>query len=203
MNYSRKEKSTSVDVIALVAALAFLGVVLLTIAPVTFPLQQQEAAAQQQQDNTTTTTTTTPMTTTNQSIMPSSNNKTFYVFGAEVEGLDEETAGIPGDIYTLPVIVVNRGDSVTVHFYNTEAEEEEEEEEATEEVAEERHSFTIDAQPYSVDIDVAPGESGNATFTANQEGIFPYYCKYHLPTMIGELVVLPASQPGTPPAPAT
>jgi len=201
MSYSHKEKSTSVDIIALVAALAFLGVVLLTIVPVTFPLRQQEAAAQQQQDNTTTTTTTTPMTTTNQSIMPASSNKTFYVFGAEVEGLDEETTGIPGDIYTLPVIVVNRGDSVTVNFYNTEAEEEEEE--ATEEVAEERHSFTIDAQPYSVDIDVAPGESGNATFTANQEGIFPYYCKYHLPTMIGELVVLPASQPGTPPAPAT
>ena len=191
MSYSHKEKSTSVDIVALIAALAFLGVVVLTMVPVTFPLRQQEAAAQQQQDNTTTTTTTTPMTTTNQSIMPASSNKTFYVFGAEVEGLDEEAAGIPGDIYTLPVIVVNRGDSVTVNFYNTEAEEEEEEE-ATEEVAEERHSFTIDAQPYSVDIDVAPGESGNATFTANQEGVFPYYCKYHLPTMIGELVVLPA-----------
>ncbi len=121
------------------------------------------------------------------------------MFGAEVEGLDEETAGIPGDIYTLPVIVVNRGDSVTVNFYNVEAEEgggeeatEEETEQETGEEAEERHSFTIDAQPYSVDIDVAPGESGNATFTANQEGVFPYYCKYHLPTMVGHLVVLPA-----------
>jgi hypothetical protein len=171
-------KSTSIAIVILVAALAFL-VVLLTIVPVTFPLLQQEAVAQQ--DNTTTT---------NQSIMLVSSNKTFYVFGAEVEGLNEEAAGIPGDIYTLPVIVVNRWDSVTVHFYNTEAEEEEE---ATEEVAEERYSFTIDAQPYSVDIDVGPGESGNATFTASQEGIFPYYCKYHLPTMTGQLVVLPAS----------
>ena len=70
---------------------------------------------------------------------------------------------------------------MTVNFYNTEQE------------TEERHSFTIDGQPYSVDIDIAGGESGNATFTVatDQEGIFPYYCKYHLPTMVGQLVVLP------------
>jgi plastocyanin len=135
--------------------------------------EQQEAVAQQ--DNNTTT----PITTT-QSIMPASSNKTFYVFSAEVEGLDQATARIPGDIFTPPIIVVNRGDSVTVDFYNTEQE------------TEERHSFTIDAPPYSVDIDIAGGESGNATFTsADQEGIFPYYCKYHLPTMVGQLVVLP------------
>ena len=136
--------------------------------------QQQEALAQQVNN------TTTPITT-NQSIMPASNNKTFYVFSAEVEGLDQATARIDGDIFTPPIIVVNRGDSVTVNFYNTEQE------------TEERHSFTIDSQPYSVDIDIAGGESGNATFTADdQEGVFPYYCKYHLPTMVGQLVVLPA-----------
>ncbi|MDQ4101237.1 MAG: hypothetical protein M3115_03500, partial [Thermoproteota archaeon] len=59
-------------------------------------------------------------------------------------------------------------------------------------------SFTIDAQPYSVDIDIAGSESGNTTFTAaaDQVGIFPYYCKYHLPTMVGQLVVLsPTTQP--------
>ena len=136
--------------------------------------QQQEALAQQVNN------TTTPITT-NQSIMPASNNKTFYVFSAEVEGLDQATTRIEGDIFTPPIIVVNRGDSVTVNFYNTE------------QATEERHSFTIDAQPYSVDIDIAGGESGNATFTADdQEGVFPYYCKYHLPTMVGQLVVLPA-----------
>ena len=108
--------------------------------------------------------------------MPASSNKTFYVFSAEVAGLDGATARILGDVFTPPIIVVNRGDSVTVNFYNTEQE------------TEERHSFTIDAQPYSVDIDIAGGESGNATFTVatDQEGIFPYYCKYHLPTMVGQ-----------------
>ncbi|MDQ3883128.1 MAG: hypothetical protein M3243_03645, partial [Thermoproteota archaeon] len=54
-----------VDIVALVAALAFLGVVVLTIVPLTFPLQQQEATAQQQDNATTTTITTTPMRTTN------------------------------------------------------------------------------------------------------------------------------------------
>jgi plastocyanin len=160
-------------------AIAMSSVVL----PVLFRSEQQQAVAQQQGNNITTNATT-PITTT-QPIMPVSSNKTFYVFSAEVEGLDEATARIPGDIYTPPVIVVNGGDSVTVNFYNTEQE------------TEERHSFTIDAQPYSVDIDIAGGESGNATFiAADQEGIFPYYCKYHLPTMVGQLVVLsPTTQP--------
>ena len=160
-------------------AIAMSSVVL----PALFPSEQQQAVAEQQGNNIITNATT-PITTT-QPIMPVSSNKTFYVFSAEVEGLDEATARIPGDIYTPPVIVVNGGDSVTVNFYNTEQE------------TEERHSFTIDAQPYSVDIDIAGGESGNATFTAaDQEGIFPYYCKYHLPTMVGQLVVLsPTTQP--------
>jgi plastocyanin len=135
--------------------------------------QQQEALAQQVNS------TTIPITTT-QSIMPASNNKTFYVFSAEVEGLNQTTTRIiPPDIFTPPIIVINRGDSVAVNFYNMEQE------------TEERHSFTIDVQPYSVDIDIAGGESGNATFAADDEGIFPYYCKYHLPTMVGQLVVLP------------
>jgi hypothetical protein len=59
-----------------------------------------------------------------------------------------------------------------------------------------RHSFTINAQPYSVDVDTAAGETGNATFTADQEGIFQYHCKYHPETMRGQLVVLPPSSPG-------
>ena len=81
-----------------------------------------------------------------------------------------------------------------VHFYNTEE---------TEKTLE-RHSFTIDAQPYSVNIDTAPGEFGNATFTADQEGIFPYWCIYHLPTMTGQLVVLPPpSSPGASSPPST
>jgi plastocyanin len=191
----------SIFVVTAIAAIFSLAVAMSL--SVTFPSGQQQAVAQQ--DNTTAPTTTSS--TTNQTMAPASTNKTFYLFNTELEGLDEATAGIPHYIYSLPVIVANRGDSVTVNLFNIaeteeEATEEEgtvEEEEATEE--EGRHSFTINTPPYSVDIDTAAGEPGNATFTADEEGIFEYYCKYHPPTMRGQLVVLPPSSTGgSPPA---
>ena len=175
-------------VVAAIAATFSLAVAMSLF--VTFPLSgQQEAAAQQQNDTTNATTTTT------QSIMPpASSNKTFSIFTTEVPGLEETY------IYSLPVIVAHRGDSVTVSLHNTEGATEEGGGEATEEgggeATEGRHSFTIDAQPYSVDIDTAAGETGNATFTADQEGIIQYHCKYHPETMTGQLVVLPQSSPG-------
>jgi plastocyanin len=188
-------RSVSVFVVAAIAASFSLAMA--TSLFVTFPSSgQQEAAAQQQNETTNATTTT-------QSIMPpASSNNTFSIFTTEVEGLEETY------IYSLPVIVANRGDSVTVNLSNIPETEEEEEGTEEEEGAEEeggttegRHSFTIDAQPYSVDIDTAAGETGNATFTADQEGIFQYHCKYHPETMRGQLVVLPPSSPGgSPPA---
>src|SRR5215217_2158183 len=201
----------SIFVVAAVAAIFTLGVAtsIFTI----FPSGQQQAAAQQEN---TTTGTTTPSTT-NQTTASASNNKTFYLFNTELEGLDTATTGISHYIYSLPVIVANRGDSVTVHLFNIpETEEEEggteeggteeggteeggtEEGGGTEEV--ERHAFIIDTPPYSVNIDTAPGELGNATFTADQEGIFQYFCKYHPQTMRGELVVLPQSQGASAPS---
>jgi plastocyanin len=196
----------SIFVVAAVAAIFTLGVAtsIFTI----FPSGQQQAAAQQEN---TTTGTTTPSTA-NQTTASASNNKTFYLFNTELEGLNTATTGISHYIYSLPVIVANRGDSVTVHLFNIpETEEEEggteeggteeggtEEGGGTEEV--ERHAFIIDTPPYSVNIDTAPGELGNATFTADQEGIFQYYCKYHPQTMRGELVVLPQSQGASAPS---
>ncbi|HEU4823594.1 MAG TPA: hypothetical protein VFS97_09255 [Nitrososphaeraceae archaeon] len=198
-------------VIAAIAGISSLAIAMSLFVP--FSSGQQEAMAQQNE-------TTTTMTA-NQSITPTaSNNKNFTLFNTEVEGLDETY------IYSLPVIVANSGDSVTVSLHNVPEAAGEETEGATEEAteggetedtteggAEEateggetedtteggaenategRHSFTIDAQPYSVDIDTAGGEIGNATFTADQEGIFQYHCKYHPLTMTGQLVVLPS-----------
>ena len=191
----------SIFVVAAVAAIFTLGVA--TSIFTTFPSGQQQAAAQQEN---TTTGTTTPSTT-DQTTASASNNKTFYLFNTELEGLDTATTGISHYIYSLPVIVANRGDSVTVHLFNIPETEEEgggteeggtEEGGGTEEV--ERHAFIIDTPPYSVNIDTAPGELGNATFTADQEGIFQYYCKYHPQTMRGELVVLPQSQGASAPS---
>jgi nitrous oxide reductase len=104
--------------------------------------------------------------------------KAFYVFTTEIEGVDEEKLKVAGDAFSVNTLVANKGDKVTVHFYNVDP------------VKEERHSFTI-GDPYAVNIDVGFAESGNATFTADNVGVFPFYCKYHLPVMEGQLVVLP------------
>ncbi|MDW0214858.1 MAG: cupredoxin domain-containing protein [Nitrososphaeraceae archaeon] len=104
--------------------------------------------------------------------------KAFYVFTIEIEGVDEEKLKVAGDAFSVNTLVANKGDKVTVHFYNVDP------------VKEERHSFTV-GDPYAVNIDVGFAESGNATFTADNVGVFPFYCKYHLPVMEGQLVVLP------------
>ena len=104
--------------------------------------------------------------------------KEFYVFTSEIEGVDEEKLKVAGDAFSVNTLVANKGDKVTVHFYNVDP------------VKEERHSFTI-GDPYKVKIDVAFAESGNTTFTVDNTGVFPFYCAYHLPVMAGQLVVLP------------
>jgi plastocyanin len=110
--------------------------------------------------------------------MSTPGEKTFYVFTSEVENVDENKLKVAGDSYSLHTIVANKGDKVTVKFYNVD------------DVQTERHSFTI-GDPYKVDIDLGFGQSGNATFTADETEVFPYYCRYHLPVMTGQLIVLP------------
>ena len=104
--------------------------------------------------------------------------KEFYLFTAEVEDLNETKLGIKADVFTLPIMEVNNGDNVTVHFYNLEKE------------GGDRHSFTI-GEPYNIDKDLGPGENGIISFKADHEGIFQYYCKYHEPAMTGQLMVSP------------
>jgi hypothetical protein len=63
--------------------------------------------------------------------MSTPGEKTFYVFTAEVENVDENKLKIAGDSFDVKTLVVNKGDKVTVKFYNVD------------EVQTERHSFTI------------------------------------------------------------
>ena len=86
--------------------------------------------------------------------------KTFYVFTAEVENVDEEKLKIAGDSFDVKTLVANKGDKVTVKFYNVD------------EVQTERHSFTI-GDPYIVNIDVGFAGNGKATFTADQKVYSP------------------------------
>jgi hypothetical protein len=104
--------------------------------------------------------------------------KEFYLFTAEIPDVDEEKLKVAGDAFSIPTIIVNKDDNATVHFYNVDP------------VPDERHSFTIGA-PYNVDTDIAFGESAAARFMADHEGIFQYYCKYHLPVMTGQPQVVP------------
>jgi plastocyanin len=100
----------------------------------------------------------------------------YYLFPAEIEGVEEEILKIPHDAFTLQTIVANKGENVTIKFYNTEANE--------------AHTFTLDA-PYNINKDLIGGQNSTINFVADKEGIFTYYCIYHLPTMTGKLVVLP------------
>ena len=104
--------------------------------------------------------------------------KNFYIFTSEIEGVDEDKLEVAGDVFSVNTLVANKGDKVTVHFYNVDS------------VKDERHSFTI-GDPYKVKIDVGFAERGNTTFTADNTGVFPFYCAYHQPVMTGQLVVLP------------
>src|SRR5574341_1146054 len=42
----------------------------------------------------------------------------YYVFTQELNA-DEEKLGVPVAVFTLTNIIVHKGDTVTIHFYNT------------------------------------------------------------------------------------
>lgn len=108
---------------------------------------------------------------------PEVNKNEFYIFTQELNA-DEEKIGVPVAVFTLTQITVHKGDKVTIHFINT-AEE-----------PNDRHTFTMQA-PYQMNYDLAGGENATFSFTTNTSGTFTYYCKYDLPSMTGQLVVLP------------
>jgi len=101
----------------------------------------------------------------------------FYIFTQELNA-DEDAVGVPVAVFTLTQIVVHKGDTITIHFFNA-AEEEDD-----------RHTFTMQA-PYKMDYDLAGGESTTFSFNADTVGSFTYYCTYDLPSMVGQLLVLP------------
>jgi plastocyanin len=101
----------------------------------------------------------------------------FYIFTQELNA-NETAVGVPVAVYSLTQIVVHKGDPITIHFFN-----------AAEE-GDDRHTFTMQA-PYEMDYDLAGGESTTFSFNADTVGTFTYYCTYDLPSMVGQLVVLP------------
>ena len=106
----------------------------------------------------------------------SSTNKIFYLFTAEHQGVNQTRLGIPPDTFSPDILEANAGDNITIHFYNTDATD--------------SHTFTIGA-PYNIDKVVAPGQNTTLNFKAADQGIYRFYCRFHLPTMEGQLIVLP------------
>jgi len=80
-------------------------------------------------------------------------------------------------IYSSSQITVNKGDTVTIHFYNP---------------TDTAHSFTIGA-PYANDVVVAAQstviQNANMTITTSQAGSFAFHCKFHPPQMTGTILV--------------
>jgi plastocyanin len=108
---------------------------------------------------------------------PGAKENEYYIFTQELNA-DEDKLGVSVAVYTLTNIIVHKGDTVTIHFYNTADE------------PKDRHTFTMQS-PYKIDYDLAGGENKTFSFKADTVGGFTYYCRYDLPSMIGHLEVLP------------
>jgi len=89
--------------------------------------------------------------------------------------------GLGGDYaFSSSIINVNKGDTLVIRFYNpTDA----------------NHTFTI-GSPYGEDVvvagrptDTSPIHNATITIGASQAGIFPFYCRFHMPSMSGSIVV--------------
>ena len=101
----------------------------------------------------------------------------FWLFNSDIPKFNDTKMGMPHDTFSMPVISVLKGDTVVIHFFNTE------------DTGGDHHSFTILDKPYNMNLDPSPNENKTITFDANTTGIFTYYCTFHQPTMRGQLVV--------------
>lgn len=109
---------------------------------------------------------------------PSRQTRELFLFPIEL-AFNDTVAGIPHYVFNPGMIVVNKGDTVKIHFYQP---------------TDESHSFTIVA-PYSKDVTLPVATPTNIpktdiTFVADTAGFFVYHCKFHPPTMTGTLQVL-------------
>jgi plastocyanin len=110
-------------------------------------------------------------------------DREFHLFSEVDENINEEELGIPPDKFSSETIIVNQGDTVEIHFYNLEPVE-----------TQEKHSFTIPSGTYQMHHDVGAGDDVEIELVANEAGVYEFQCVYHLPTMQGKLVVLPATR---------
>jgi hypothetical protein len=89
---------------------------------------------------------------------------------------NDSLPGMPSHDYFAPdTIGVCKGDTLQIHFFNTEEEPED-------------HTFTMEA-PYAMNHVLPADTTTDFNFTATAAGSFAYRCVYHQPTMTGWLSV--------------
>jgi plastocyanin len=103
----------------------------------------------------------------------------FWLFNSFIPGFNETLMGMPHDVYSMPTMTVFKGDTIIIHFFNTEG------------AGGDHHTFTIKDESYNINVELSPGQNKTITFDANTTGIFSYYCTFHQPTMRGQLIVKP------------
>jgi len=114
-------------------------------------------------------------------VSPMPQSRDFYLFGVDQSFNSSLASGLKADYaFSSSLITVNKGDTLVIHFYNP---------------TDENHTFTI-GSPYANDVFVAahptdqsPIHNATITVNANQAGIFPFHCRFHMPSMSGSIVV--------------
>jgi plastocyanin len=112
---------------------------------------------------------------------PAAQTRDFYLFGVDQSFNATLASGLKADYaYSSSFITVNKGDTLAVHFYNP---------------TDQNHTFTL-GSPYANDVfvaahptDASPIHNATITINANQAGIFSFHCRFHMPSMSGNIVV--------------
>jgi plastocyanin len=120
----------------------------------------------------------------------------IWLFNGSLPFDSAKFGNIPHDTFTPDRMIVNRGDTLVIHYFNIED-------------MPDHHTFTM-GNPYFFkyvvtknatnivvsqatnvqNVDLTPGQNATITFRANLPGIFRYWCVYHLPTMAGYINVI-------------
>lgn len=114
--------------------------------------------------------------------LPAAQDRTFFLF-TTVLGFNETLAkqafhtDVPHDYFAPDRITANKGDRVTIRYYNTED-------------APENHTFTMGYSTYNFDYLLQFQQQQDIKFNADIAGVFTFRCTIHQPTMTGYLVVL-------------
>ncbi len=110
---------------------------------------------------------------------PKPQSREFFLFPFELEFNASTAKGLTSSYIFIPErIIVNKGDTVIIRFYDT---------------SDDSHTFTMEA-PYMTDVVLAAAtltaiQNQTITLVTSTSGMFTYHCRFHPPQMLGTLIV--------------